>query len=63
MDQNVKCGRGGAGVCGASRLYRKWRKTRTFQMDTVQKLHIEKLSNLVYIIYTYGMVDRTDITK
>ena len=40
------------------RLYTKLRKTRTFEMDVIQKLHIGKLSNLALIILTY-----TNITK
>ena len=35
-------------------LYTKLRKTRTFEMDVMQKLHIGKLSNLANIISTYG---------
>ena len=32
----------------------KLRKTRTFEMDAMQKLQIEKLSNLLHIVSTYG---------
>ena len=35
-------------------LHTKLRKTRTFEMDVIQKLHIGKLSNLAHIILTYG---------
>ena len=35
-------------------FYTKLRKTRTFEMDVMQKLHIGKLSNLANIIPTYG---------
>ena len=35
-------------------LYTKLRKTRTFEMDVMQNLHIGKLSNLAHIISTYG---------
>ena len=35
-------------------LYTKLRKTRTFEMDVIQKLQIGKLSNLAHIILTYG---------
>ena len=34
-------------------LYTKLRKTRTFEMDVMQKLQIGKLSNLAHIISTY----------
>ena len=36
------------------RLYTKLRKTRTFEMDVMQILHIGKLSNLAHMISTYG---------
>ena len=35
-------------------LYTKLRKTRTFEMDVMQKLLIGKFSNLAHIIFTYG---------
>ena len=35
-------------------LYTKLRKTRTFEIDVIQKLHIGKLSNLAHIILIYG---------
>ena len=35
-------------------LYTKLRKTRTFEMDVMQKLQIGKLSSLAHIISTYG---------
>ena len=35
-------------------LYTKLRKTRTFEIDVMQKLHIGNLSNLTHIIFTYG---------
>ena len=35
-------------------LYTKLRKTETFEMDVVQKLHFGKLSNFAHIISTYG---------
>ena len=35
-------------------LYTKFRKTGTFGMDVMQKLHTGKLSNLAHIISTYG---------
>ena len=54
MHQNVKCGRGGAGGGAPIGLYTKLRKTRTFEMDVIQKLQIGKLSNLAHIILTYG---------
>ena len=34
-------------------LYTKLRKTRTFEMDVMQKPRIGKLSNLAHIIFTY----------
>ena len=43
-------------------LYTKSRKTRTFEIYVMQKLHIGKLSNFAHIISTY-MVVCTDITK
>ena len=55
MHQNVKCGRALEPVDEAPvdeepiGLYTKLRKTRTFEMDVMQKLHIEKLSNLAHI--------------
>ena len=59
----MQCGRGGAGGCsdggsGAAPigLYTKLRKTRTFQMDVMHKVHIEKLSNPVHIIYVWLFV-------
>ena len=35
-------------------LYTKLTKTRTFEMDVMQKLLIGKFSNLAHIIFTYG---------
>ena len=35
-------------------LYKKLRKTRTFEMDVMQKLLIGKFSYLAYMIFTYG---------
>ena len=35
-------------------LYTKLRKTRTFEMDVMQKILIGKLSNFAHIISTYG---------
>ena len=35
-------------------LYSKLRKNRTFEMNVIQKLHIEKLPNFAHIIMTYG---------
>ena len=35
-------------------LYTKLRKTRTFEMDVIKRLHIGKLSNLAHVILTYG---------
>ena len=35
-------------------FYTKLRKTETFEMDVMQKLHVGKLSNFAYIISTYG---------
>ena len=35
-------------------LYTKLRKTRTFEMDVMQKLHIGKLSNLAHMISAYS---------
>ena len=40
------------------RLYTKLRKTRTFEMDVLQKLNIGKLSNLAHIISVYGCLYR-----
>ena len=37
-------------------LYTKLRKTRTFEMDVMQKLHIGKLSNLAHIIPIWLLV-------
>ena len=59
MHQNVNCGRGGAGGGAPVEeapigLYTKLRKTRTFEMDVMQKLLIGKFSNLEHIIFTYG---------
>ena len=58
MHQNVKCGRGGAVEEAPVEeapigLYPKLR-TRTFEMDVIQKLQIGKLSNLAHIILTHG---------
>ena len=59
MHQNVNCGR----VEPVEEtpveeapigLYTKLRKTRTFEMDVMQKLLIGKFSNLAHIIFTYG---------
>ena len=53
MHQTVKCGRVMEPVGEASTgLYTKLRKTRTFEMDVIQKLHMGKLSNLAHIILT-----------
>ena len=35
-------------------LYTQLRKTRTFEMDVMQKLHTGELSNLAHIISSYG---------
>ena len=35
-------------------LYTKLRKTRTFEMDVMQKILIEKLPNLAHVIFTNG---------
>ena len=35
-------------------LYTKSRKTRTFEVDVMQKLNTGKLSNLAHIIFTCG---------
>ena len=43
-------------------LYTKLRKTVTFQMDVMQKLHIGKVSNLAHIS-TYGWSYQYCITK
>ena len=37
-------------------LYTKLRKTRTFEMDVMQKILIGKLSMLAHVIFTYGCV-------
>ena len=37
-------------------LYRKLRKTITFEMDVMQKTPIGKLSNLAHVIFTNGCV-------
>ena len=54
MHQNVKCDRVAPVDEALIGLYTKFRKTRTFEMDVIQKLHIGKLSNLAYVILTYG---------
>ena len=59
MHQNVKCGTvesvDGTPVDEVPiGLYTKFIKSRTFEMDVIQKLHIGKLSNLVQIILTFG---------
>ena len=53
------CGRGGAGGWSAVEwapigLYTKLKKTRTFEMDVMQKILIGKLSNLAHVIFTIG---------
>ena len=50
MHQNVKCGCGGAGGCGANRIVHKIEENIKFQMDVMQKLHLGKVSNLAHII-------------
>ena len=60
MHQNVKCGRGGVGGWGAPvdeapiGLYTKLRKTRTFEVDVMYKIHLGKLSILAHVLLTYG---------
>ena len=61
MHQNVMCGRDGTGGCSAHRIVHKIEKTRTFEMNVMQKLHIGKISNLAHIIFTYGCL--YNITK
>ena len=39
-------------------LYIKLRKTRTFEMDVMQKIIIGKLSNLAHVIFTSGCLDQ-----
>ena len=39
-------------------LYTKLRKTRTFEMDVMQKILIGKPSNLACIILIYGLLCR-----
>ena len=54
MHQNVNCG--GVEPVGEAPigLYTKLRKTRTFEMDVMQKILIGKLSNLAHVIFTNG---------
>ena len=47
MHQNIKCGRVEPVDDAPIGLYTELRETRTFKMDVMQKLHIEKLSNLI----------------
>ena len=35
-------------------MYTKLKKTKTFEMDVRQKIHIGKRSNLAHIIFTNG---------
>ena len=37
-------------------LYTNLRKTRTFEMDVMQKILIGKLSNLAHVIFTNGFL-------
>ena len=58
MRHNVKCDRGGAGGWSAhGGLYTMLKKPRTFEMDVIQKWHVEKLSSLAhYNIYIWSLV-------
>ena len=54
MNQNVNCGRVEPVEEAPIGLYTKLRKTRTFEIDVMQKILIGKLSKFAHTISTYG---------